>query len=293
MEELPIYQINQFKNAKRSGRLYASDLSNHLKEHDFITTPHKHNFCLLVLFTQGKGEHEIDFNTYPVEPGSIFILKPGQVHNWKLSKDIEGYIFFHTKDYYDLVFSDHRLYDYPFFQNIRSKPLVSLSGKDYERILDLAKKILEEYQSDNLLKYRKICSLLDITYIELTRVYIPSGSKELNTSPYSERIFLFERLVEENFKTLKSPKEYADLMNISTKHLNRICQNTLVKTTSEVISERILLEARRMLVHGKSNINEIATTLGFEDPSYFTRHFKKTSLETPSQFINRYLQNDV
>lgn len=293
MESLPIYKINQFQESKRSGRLYANELTNHLKAHEFITKPHKHDFYLLILFTHGRGQHEIDFTTYPIEPGSLFVLKPGQVHNWKLSKDAEGYLFFHTKDYYDLIFRDHRLEDYPFFQNSRSNPHIFLKERDKEEIEKKFLEILKEYRSDNYLKYRKICSLLDITYVEITRLHLPEDYSALPKDVYAEKLLNFESLIEKEFKTLKSPKDYADHLNISAKHLNRICKSIRDKTTSELIANRVVLEARRLLVHGESNITEIASHLGYDDPSYFTRLFKKSSGETPSEFLNKYFENNV
>lgn len=70
-------------------------MKGHLKSsHKHIEKPHRHDFYVTVLFTHGSGVHEIDFQSYDVQPGSLFFLSPGQIHSWELSDDTEGYIFF-------------------------------------------------------------------------------------------------------------------------------------------------------------------------------------------------------
>ena len=91
-------------------------------------------------------------------------------------------------------------------------------------------------------------------------------------------------MIEENFRTLKLPKEYADAMNMTTRHLNRICQQSLNQSTGKLILTRIIIEAKRMLVHSDTSVNAVADYLGYEDYSYFVRLFKKEVGETPKQF---------
>ena len=84
MEKLPILSINQFRIEKGKEDRYANILSHHLITHDAeINKPHKHDFYLVVLFTEGTGVHEVDFNTYPIKKGALFLIKPGQTHFWK------------------------------------------------------------------------------------------------------------------------------------------------------------------------------------------------------------------
>jgi len=98
-------------------------------------------------------------------------------------------------------------------------------------------------------------------------------------------------LIEERFVIDKSPSNYAGALHVSTKHLNKIVFNTLKISTSDLIHQRVLLEAKRLLTHGDLSIQEIAFQLGYNDPSYFTRLFKKKVGVTPSDFMKRYLEN--
>lgn len=288
MAKVPVLQIDQFHSDENSNRLYANDLKSHLKEHDFITKSHKHNFYLLVLFTHGSGWHQIDFETYSVKPSSIFVLKPGQVHNWNLSKDIQGYIFFHTKEFFDTIIDHHPTYENPFYARLDGSSHLELLNPQAKVVTAIFKDLLEEYKGTNALRYRKMCVLLDLFYIEMTRIIEPSSHLLEYANAYSSKMKKFEFLLEEAYKVSKAPSFYADKLNISARHLNRICQEGRGKSATELIQDRVILEARRLLVHGSPSVSEVSIELGFEDPSYFSRVFKNKTGESPSQFALKY-----
>jgi len=91
-------------------------------------------------------------------------------------------------------------------------------------------------------------------------------------------------LVTTYFRDEKSPLFYADKLNISVKHLNRIVKESLNVTASNFIAQIVVLEAKKMLIHSDYRIVEIANKLGYDDTSYFIRFFKKHVGITPSKF---------
>ncbi|MBI3519703.1 MAG: helix-turn-helix domain-containing protein [Bacteroidetes bacterium] len=283
---LPIYQIQHFKGASDDKDVYANHFVPHIKHHHIVSSAHKHDFFLTVLFTKGSGTHEIDFHTYDIKPGTVFMMTPGQMHHWVLSKDIDGYVFFHTRDFYDKGFTVASVLDYPFFSSMHNPPLISLKKKTAESLSLVFKSIVEEYQQKELLKFEKIHALITLIYIELTRHY--QATTQIENETYLLKLRKLELYIDAHFKTKKYPHEYASLMNISEKHLNRISKECLNKTTSELIAERIVLEAKRMLIHSKHTVSEVAAELGYDDNSYFSRFFKKNSGKTPVEFLNQY-----
>ena len=96
------------------------------------------------------------------------------------------------------------------------------------------------------------------------------------------------KLIEKHFKQYKYPKDYALLMHMSEKHLNRICKTCLNKTASQLILERIVLEAKRMLAFAEFSVSQIADELGYSNSSYFIRLFKKKTGKTPVEFIQKF-----
>lgn len=285
-EQLPVLKIDQFRHDFENAAIYANKLPAHLKQHHFIRTPHKHDFYLTVLFTKGKGIHDVDFISYEVKPGSVFLMKPGQTHNWKLSKDIDGYVFFHSAEFYDLHFNSYKINDYPFFSSLQNSPFLRIKKKGLKEIEKLFDTVLEEYKSERLLWKQKLLLLISEIYIELSRQYAPT-SLVRGSQIYLAKFQEFEKLVDEKYKYLKSPKEYAAFLNITERHLNRICKACINKTSTNVITDRVVLEAKRLLVNTSYSIGEIASGLGYFDNSYFTRLFKMKCRETPAVFRKR------
>ena len=290
MNKIPILKINEFSFEKNDFEFYINNIVDHCTNfHNSINLPHKHDFYLTILFTAGSGTHEIDFNSYEIKQGSVFLLNPGQTHNWSLSEDIFGYIFFHSESFYNLYFTDKKIYHFPFFYSRQNTPCINLPLNELQNFIDYFQKISREYINNQLLNYHKIRNLIDLLYIDLTRIYNLENKTIINKNhSYFTKLHQLETLIEENFKIEKSPKEYARQLNISTKHLNRIVQTLLNKTTQDLISERILLESKRMLISSKHSFSEIALELGYDDYSYFTRFFKKRIKQTPSEFLKKH-----
>ncbi|MES2763805.1 MAG: helix-turn-helix domain-containing protein [Bacteroidota bacterium] len=284
--KLHVYKIQHFEHLGHEPDFYANDFVSHITHHHFATTPHKHDFYLTVLFTKGSGTHEIDFNTYDIKPGSVFMMSPGQMHNWKFSKGTDGYLFFHTKNFYDSGFTKTSVEAYLFFQSLRNPSVLYLDKTDSKKLEPLFKELITEHEQQAHLKFEKIHALVNLIYVELSRHYAPTI--QINSETYLAKIRVLENLIGQYYKTKKYPKEYASLMNLSEKHLNRMSKECIGKTTTELIADRIMLEAKRLLTHSKYSVSEIANELGYEDNSYFSRFFKKHAGQTPVQFLNTH-----
>ena len=290
MKQLPILDISQFPATTAEDAFYANDFAAHLEtNHKHITVPHKHNFYLSVLFTQGEGRHEIDFDAYPIRPGSVFLLNPGQTHHWELSEDIDGYIFFHTQAFYDSAYSGRSVNHFPFFYSTQNAPCLYLEGEVLQTITGYFKDVLADYRSDALMRQQRLRSLIDLTYITLSRQYVGDNLAQVEQSnQYAVHLQKLEALIEMHYLTEKSAGAYAEMMNMSPKHLNRIVQAMLGMTSSDLIMARVMLEAKRLLLHADSTVAETADALGFDDYAYFSRLFRKKCGETPSSFQKKY-----
>jgi AraC family transcriptional activator of pobA len=290
MKQLPVLGLVQFSIDDPRIGFYANDLRHHLTHHHTqVSVPHKHNFYLAVLFTAGSGTHEIDFNVYPVSKGSVFFMNPGQMHYWELSEDVEGYLFFHSEPFYNLHFANQTIQGFPFFHSTRNPPDLQLSLTELPEIERQFSRILQEHRSENLYKHHKICSLIDAVYIDLARLYLHADREiPVKANQYAAKLKQLESFIEIHYRHVKLPGTYAAWMNMSSKHLNRITQASLGKTTSALILDRVMLEAKRLLVQSKDNLAQVADQLGYDDYAYFSRVFKKACGETPSEFTKRY-----
>jgi len=282
MTTIPIYAIQNFNCSNVNGDLYLNSFKEHLKEHPFIEKPHRHNFYLLVVFTHGTGTHTIDFKKYDIQKGSLFVVQPGQIHGWNLSEDIDGYIVFYSKEVYNLYFGHQRIEDYSFLLSAKSVPEIILKDEKLNEIIWFLSMMLKESHEKNPKRIEKILNLLDTVNITISREFLSDENQE--SLLYNSKVKEFQRILEEHFISEKSPSFYAGKMNISLKHLNRICKTTLNQTATEIITNRVILEARRRLINPKKSVSQIADDLQFINYSYFSKLFRKHTGSSPSDF---------
>ena len=212
-------------------------------------------------------------------------MQPGQIHLWELSSDIEGYIVFFSKEIYNLHFRDKKIEEYLFFQSSKNNPELQLKDKEMNQIQPYFDLMVIENEQDESHKKDKMLNLLDCILIEILRIY-NVDSNHL-TSTYNHKLKEFELLLERYYRTEKAPSFYADKMAITLKHLNRISKNILNITITELITRRVILESKRIMVDQNKTIAQIADELGYSNYSYFSKLFKKSVGVTPTEFINQ------
>lgn len=290
MDEIAILQMDDLTHNNLQTDFYANTIPNHLKDnHNHIEKPHKHNFYVSILFTKGTGTHDIDFNQYQIKPGAVFMLSPMQTHSWNLSEDIDGYIFFHSQEFLDIHLITDSIRDYPVFRSSIYPNAVYLQAEEITSLEYLLQTMLVEVSQSKWKRNEMLVNMTSQFYIYNNRVLLAEENfKKLVNNQYSAHFLHFEALLEKQFKSEKSAAAYADSLNMTQKHLNRICKTMVNQTTTDIILNRVLLEAKRMLIYSTKNLAEIAMSLGYEDYSYFSRIFKRKVGETPKDFLKRH-----
>ncbi|WP_163398201.1 AraC family transcriptional regulator [Flavobacterium fluviatile] len=282
MKKYPVYSVENFSCNDIHREFYVNTFKEHLKSHSFIEEPHRHDSYLMVFFTDGCGIHEIDFDRFEIKKGSLFVLQPGQMHHWSLSEDIEGFVIIFSQELYNLYFGQKNINDYNFYHSIHNRPEMFFEIAEMPKILPYFNLLIEENSPQNNFQLDKMLNLLDCIHIEISRKYSETYSHK--THSYNIKINAFEKLLEEHFKKEKLPSFYAEKLSITLKHLNRICNEILQKTATEVIMDRVILEIKRMLTDKQLAVNEVASAIGYEDYSYFSRVFKKQTGVSPTAF---------
>ncbi|WP_026968910.1 helix-turn-helix domain-containing protein [Algoriphagus terrigena] len=284
-ESLPVYQIPDFEPERfDSATFYYSKFAHHLEKHKFIQKPHKHDFYIVLLITAGSGTHSIDFKEYIVAPGTVFFLHPGQVHSWRLSADSEGHILFFSTQFYSFGFPAKNLASFPFFASSSHPSLLNLQSDQSREIDFYFSEIEKETESSGQSKKEVLRSYTEILLVKLGRIYQATHGLGQGMLPTEDRFKLLEAAIEAHFRTNRHASFYADQLSLSLKQLNRLTKTSVGKTISELLLDRVILESQRLLTYSDATVAEIAAQLGFDDPSYFTRLFRKKIATTPERF---------
>ena len=285
-QNLSVLKINNFKiNNTKTSDVYIRTFQEHKSEHPFIMDAHAHDFYFVMLFTKGSGTHTIDFNKYPVSKGCVFFMSPSEIHSWNLSADADGYILFFNSSFYLIDALSKQLFNLPFFKSKDKTRYAQLSDKELKEMQTVFKSIVKESESESKFRRTILRSYLDVLLFKLAAIIKP----ELNEKTKSVSIVPeLELLIETHFKEHKPISFYSERLNCTAQQLNSITKNYLHKTVSDLINERIMAEAKRLLVYSSLTVSEIGYTLNFNDHSYFNRFFKKAENITPEQFRNRF-----
>lgn len=228
-----------------------------------VPFPHRHDFWQIILITAGTGIHQIDFETFKVKARQIFIIKPGQVHRWKMNAGIKGIIVEYARSN----------------QLINSPDEIVLPVKEFQTLKMLTDIMLSEFTSKGLDSDSSLRSLLNSFLIQLER-HTPKTGPGKSTSILEN----FKNLVEKNFMREHRVEFYAEKLGITSKALTMQVSRSIGKSPRAVIQDRFMIEARRYLAFSSMSIAEIGFELGFEDANYFTRFFRTHEKMTPAAF---------
>ncbi|WP_374951478.1 helix-turn-helix domain-containing protein [Mucilaginibacter sp.] len=287
----PVYDICALSDHQHED-LLVSRFAPYLQKHQNLSLPHKHTFYHVVFFTQGSGSHSIDFKTFPVKPYQIYFMTPGQVHRWNFEGTADGYIInFSGSFFQSFLLRPDYLDKLPFFTGNVDDEVIDLKAESIPAICQLFEQLLTETAVPNKLGMDLIRALMLQLFILVARQSPAIGQSALPTYNYT-LLQSFRKLVDQNFVNLKLPKDYAALLYITPNHLNALCNDMLGISAGEVIRNRVVLEAKRLLVNLELSIATIAAKLNFADNSYFTKFFKKYTGQTPDDFRKNTLNHD-
>lgn len=291
LEEIPIYELPFPEKEKLAFKIYKVK-GGKIQRRDYphnTTLPHKHNYFELCIFTNGTGEHEIDFQNYLIYSPSIHVLHPGQVHLIRRGENYEGYLFVFSKEFYNLRFKGLEIIPgYPLVTKLKNGPILNMNKEEFADFSILISSIEKELAHLSSETEEIIISFLNIFFLRL-RNRFEIFLKEENPIPNPSRnlVYSFNQMVDKYFDQIHQVKEYAELLGESPVLLNREIKNLTGKTPSELILERLILEAKRLLLFSDLSNKEVAYKLNYEDPSYFARIFRKKTGDTPTEFRKR------
>lgn len=286
MKRIPVRHISTPQTESVSiGRFKIRDITEVLGGKDLVHDLHRHDFFFILALQKGDGLHEIDFTQYNVYDNSIFILRPGQVHQLQLKAFCTGFLLeFDTTFYYPK-------------DKLTSQRLIKAGNKNFcefeegrfKKLLDILSYIFNEFTTKQEGYIDIIKANLNIFFIEFIRQSKnPNGTTKNNNSYALERLEDFLELLEIHVSTHKQVSQYADLLNLSIYQLNAITKTIVGKAASDIINEYIILEAKRYLLATPNQVKDIADYLGYEDISYFIRFFKKHTGYSPEAFRKNF-----
>lgn len=273
---VPLIGLHEFRKGQAAGS--AALLYNELEGERHIDKPHKHDFFIIILFDRAGGVHNIDFQDYPIGDRQIHLLFPDQVHKWDIALSTTGYQLM-----IDRIFFERFA---PYFRfahtNYMKQPVIPLSDHTFRLLKYEFAAIKDELNAADPLQDIIIARAAVIaSVVSKEAEQVLTESKIYQSNP---RLTRFSMLIDQHFKEEKQVAFYAAQLNISANYLNILCKKNLDISATQLIQQRVILEAKRLLLSTNCSIKEIAFELGFTDHAYFSNFFKNHLGISPSEF---------
>ncbi len=289
MQEIPQISFLKTNNSKIEFEIFTlrSLFSRQDNLNHPLGKPHRIEFYHILFITKGAGIHYIDFHPYEYNEGSILFISKGQVHAFEVRFDIDGFLILFTEAFLskNLIHSDvlslYRLYNYHLHL-----PIMQPEEAEENIFDNIINEIYREYNlSDNFAKEEILRLLLKLLLLKAERIKHTLIPPEKNAE-WLIKFGEFRNQLEKHFTVTRNANEYAEMINVSYKHLNEICKSMTGSTAKEFIDKFLILEIKRNLSISNISVKELTYKFGFDEPTNFTKFFKKHTNQSPSQFKN-------
>lgn len=242
-----------------------------------------------------NGQNKVEYadRTIEIKEYAILFATPKIPYRYTpQDNNQKGHFCVFTKDFMTKSKTGLSIDELPIYQP-NTDFIFELSKKQYEEVLTIFNKMHGEIESDYQYKYDLLRNYL-IELLHYGQKLKPISSLTDNMNASSRIASLFLELLERQFPIesstqpllLRNPKDYAETLNVHVNHLNKTLKERTGKTTTEIITSRILQESKVLLKNTHWNVSEISNCLGFEEVAHFSNFFKKQLGVSPIAFRN-------
>lgn len=267
------------------GFVHIEDIADRSQKNDWVIKPHRHGKMLQILFIfSGKTWVEVDDDQHNFNGERIVIIPPGVIHGFRFQPDTRGKVltiaepvltstsFRACKEYFDPVLSKSTI-----IQPANNIVLIN-QVRNYLNLLE------SELEKNGLGQEQMLEWLLSMLIMTLRRNLEYSNHRMISRSTHAGLLDKFREMIELNFREQWSVKQYANALHTSYSTLNRKCQEASGLPAKELIQNRMIVAAKRQLIYTQAPLDHIAHRLGFKDPAYFSRIFKKRTSLSPNAY---------
>lgn len=256
-----------------------------------LTTPHRTGFYHILWFQEGSPIHTVDFNPVKIEPNTLLFLNKDIVQGFDKKGHFDGVALLFTENFFCKTEQDTNFLKSTILFNdllTVSKIEIAQPNPIFSDLLNLMKTELhidkDRFQSD-ILK-----NLLHNFLLQSERERRNQDFIEIKQNADLDYIILFKDYLEKNYKKEKRVSTYANQLQVTGKRLNQATSKVLGKSPKQMIDERIILEAKRLLAHTTKSVKEIGFDLGFDEPTNFIKYFRNHHDSTPVEFREQFSQ---
>ncbi len=275
---------------------------SHLKTFGFLSidennkqllNSNEYQSYIRVLYVSQGCQLISDFTEFDVKTPSLFFIGPNQHLHVKQMGQQPGHFIYYNRDFYCIQIHDEEVAcDGLLYNNVYNMPQVTLQTDEANFYNYLYSQISDEFALNDTSLEEMVRTYLKQIFIKAVRSWKKQNlEKELVNNNNDLAFFRkFTVLVDAHYTQKHTVADYADMLHIAPKTITNKFKKLNLLQPNEIIKNRIVLQAKRLLVHTKMSAKEISYQLGYDDPAYFTRLFTVKTGESPTSYRAKFLQ---
>jgi AraC-like DNA-binding protein len=248
--------------------------------------PHRHNYYTVIWSFTATGKHIIDFKEYQILPHEVFFVSPDQVHQIITDPNPTGYVILFTPEFLEKnSIREDFIANLKLFQKSDETPPLPLAEKMKDILRVFADQMFAAFHSETDLRFETIGAYLKLFLIECNThcsLFPSNNTQQIEVG--KTIVKSFKEIVEKHFTEWHQVKDYAEALYVSPNYLNEVIKSSLNISAKEYIQNRLILEAKRMVLFTDKSSKEIGYDLGFDDPSHFSKFFKNNTRQSIMEF---------
>ncbi len=265
--------------------IHIEEIAERSRGQNWVIKPHRHGklFQILCVFN-GEAAVELDESRHRINGCGLITIPMGVVHGFSFKPDSQGVVVTLSDETLASTYQGHNgEYLRPI---IERTAVIDMKSEDQQRELlqQYISLIRYEFTAANDAKSLSLQLLINLLLVTIRRQVDHQAMDTAVAPAHLKTVAAFKRLLESHFKEHWRVADYADALNISTSTLNRVCRESLGAGAKSIILSRVITEAKRRLTFTQQPLDQIAYYLGFKDPAYFSRLFKKSENLSPSTY---------
>ncbi|MDV5169310.1 AraC family transcriptional regulator [Photobacterium rosenbergii] len=245
---------------------------------DVVSRPHRLNFSALIYITEGQGLHYVEHQQHRLRTGSMLVLGKNQIHAFAKERSVDGYVLS-----FDCSFLSNGSND-PYFDLLLSAMVhINCVHHADEDIGPLFSAMVNEFESTSEFKDEIIRNLIRSIIL---KAVVPSYQHQKQSSQRigNNDYYRLKKYIDEHFQDRPTAGDIALALGKSTKQLDKLAKDHAGLSVKELVDERVLVEAKRLLAFSQYSISDIANRLGFNEATNMTKFFKRHTDVNPKDF---------
>lgn len=290
IDSVPIYTLyGEHDLADSADFIHIEPIASRSRDREWKITPHRHGRMLqLIVLYRGAVEASLDDQHLTSDDPACLIIPPGVVHGFEFAPDTQGVVLTVAET---LLMREELAPCRPYFDSLLGHTDLLHFDPESELYHQL-KRYLTDLQTEFNSLYagrRSMCEwLVRLVLMTVARQRNHQGAIARDNTELVTTLHDFRQLIEDHYLDHWKVEDYATALNVTPHRLNRLCRLGMHKNAKSLIQERLTVEAKRKLIYTRGNVDQIAFDLGFADPGYFSRFFKRHVGESPKEYRGRY-----